>query len=469
MGDGPATGRDYRGISYWMDSVGEKVRARPGLPGDVDADVAIVGAGYTGLWTAYYLARRAPGIRVVVLEREVAGFGASGRNGGWCSALFAASDARLAREFGRDSMHAMRRAMQDTVDEVGRVVADERIDCSYRRSGTVSAARSAAQLQALRSELDEARSLGIPEEDLRFVDAAEASEMMRATAVRGALYTPHCAAVHPARLARGLAAAAERAGAQLYEQTEVTAVHPGRRPSVLTARGRVTAETVVIATEGYTVRLPGHERDVVPLYSLMVATEPLGERVAELGEALAKGTTFTDGRHLLIYGQVTGDGRLAFGGRGAPYHYNSDIRDAYDRNSRMHALLESSIGELFPFLGGVAITHLWGGPLGVPRDWFPSVRLDRRNGLAQAGGYVGDGVGTTNLAGRSLADLITGTDSDLLSLPWVGHTSRLWEPEPLRWLGVNAGLKAMQAADALEARSGRPSRIAGVLGRVTGG
>ncbi len=366
-------------------------------------------------------------------------------------------------------MHAMRRAMQDTVDEVGRVVADEQIDCSYRKSGTVSAARSAAQLQALRAELDEARSLGIPEEDLRFVDAAEASRMMRATSVRGALYTPHCAALHPARLARGLASAVERAGVQLYEQTEVTAVHPGEKPFVLTTRGKVTAETVVLATEGYTVRLPGHERDVVPLYSLMVATEPLGERVAELGEAVAKGATFTDGRHLLIYGQVTGDGRLAFGGRGAPYHYNSDIRDAYDRNSRMHALLERSIRELFPALAGVAITHRWGGPLGVPRDWFPTVRLDRHSGLAQAGGYVGDGVGTTNLAGRTLADLVTGTDSDLLSLPWVGHASRPWEPEPLRWLGVNAGLKAMQAADALEARSGRPSRIAAALGRVTGG
>jgi glycine/D-amino acid oxidase-like deaminating enzyme len=224
----------------------------------------------------------------------------------------------------------------------------------------------------------------------------------------------------------------------------------------------------VLATEGYTARLPGRERDLVPLYSLMVATEPLGDDMAAQVGA-RDGLTFTDGRHLLVYGQVTADGRLAFGGRGAPYHFASQIRPGYDRVPRVHAALGAALAELFPALGEVAVTHRWGGPLGVHRDWYPSVRFDRSSGIAFAGGYVGDGVATTNLAGRTLADLVLGEESDITSLCWVGHRSPRWEPEPLRYAGINAGLLAMSAADRAEARTGRPSRLAGRLERITGG
>lgn len=469
---------EYRRISYWMDSLGGPVTVRPALPGDVEADVAIVGAGYTGLWTAYYLAKLDPSLRVVVVEREVVGYGASGRNGGWCSALFAASHARLAREFGRERMHATRQAMNETVDEVGRVAAEENIECAYRKNGTFTAARSTAQVRSLRAELDEARSLGIDEGDLRWGDAESAAELIGVSNLQGVLYTPHCAAIHPARLARGLATAAERHGVEIYEETEVLEIVPGPsngasgagKAAAVARTGRVTAPVVVRATEGYTARLTGYERDVVPVYSLMVATEPLGEeRVAALGSALASGTTFADGRHLIIYGQVTADGRLAFGGRGAPYHYGSEIQEGYDRDARVHASIEETIHELFPQLGEFRVTHRWGGPLGITRDWFPSVRLDRSTGLASAGGYVGDGVGTTNLAGRTLADLILQRETQLTALPWVGHESPRWEREPLRWMGVNASLRLMGAADRLEQRSGRPSRIASALGRLTGG
>ena len=231
--------------------------------------------------------------------------------------------------------------------------------------------------------------------------------------------------------------------------------------------GRVRADVVVRATEGYTAALPGGRREVVPLYSLMVATEPLPPETLE-AIGVRGGLTFTDGRHLLIYGQQTADGRLAFGGRGAPYHFGSGIEPAYDRVPSVHAALRDTLVELFPRLGDVAITHNWGGPLGVHRDWYPSVRFDRGSGFASAGGYVGDGVSTTNLAGRTLADLITGHDTDETRLSWVGHRSPAWEPEPLRWLGVNAGLAATQWADRLEARTGRRSRVAAVVDRLTG-
>ncbi len=213
--------------------------------------------------------------------------------------------------------------------------------------------------------------------------------------------------------------------------------------------------------------LPGEHRSLAPLYSLMLATEPLDEATWEqIG--LRGRPTFADDRHMVIYGQRTSDGRLAFGGRGAPYHFGSRVSPAFDRDGGVHEAIRAALVDLFPVLGNAAITHRWGGPLGVPRDWVSSVGLDRATGLAWAGGYVGDGVATTNLAGRTLTDLILGRDSDLTRLPWVGHRSPPWEPEPLRWLGINAGLAITAAADRAEARSGRPSRLGRALGRFLG-
>jgi glycine/D-amino acid oxidase-like deaminating enzyme len=199
----------------------------------------------------------------------------------------------------------------------------------------------------------------------------------------------------------------------------------------------------------------------------MVATEPLGDDFWT-SAGLENRATFADHRHMIIYGQRTADGRIAFGGRGAPYHYGSSVRGSFDAEPAVHALLRRTLTELFPGLEGARFTHAWGGPLGIPRDWHSSVAFDRGSGLAWAGGYVGDGVATTNLAGRTLADLITGADTPLTGLPWVGHRSPRWEPEPLRWLGVNAGLWTMRLADRSEARRGRPSRVAGAVGRLLG-
>jgi len=453
-----------RSLSFWHDTAPDPLEPRAPLPGDLDVDVAIVGAGYTGLWTAYYLAAADPGLRVVVLEREIAGFGASGRNGGWCSALFPASTARLARMAGRAGAVAMRRAMQATVGEVGRVAVGEGIDCHWSRGGTVLLARTPQQLERARGEVDQARAFGFGEEDLRLLGAGEARALLAASGVLGGTYTPHCAAIHPLRLARGLAEAVERRGVRLYEQTPVTSIAPGW---ARTPHGAVRAAHVLRATEGYTPQLPGLGRVLAPVYSLMIATEPLPHRVGEeIG--LTRRETFGDYRHLIIYGQRTADGRLAFGGRGAPYHFGSRVRPGFDREPAVFAALRRTLGELLPALGQVGVTHAWGGPLGVPRDWCASVGLDRATGLGWAGGYVGDGVATSNLAGRTLADLVLGRDSDLVHLPWVGHRSRSWEPEPLRWIGVNLGLRATALADREEAWTRRPSRAADVVGRLLG-
>ena len=454
----------YRKLSFWHDTVPGSLEPRDPLQGDRDADVAIAGAGFTGLWTAYYIKKARPELRVVVCEREIAGFGASGRNGGWCSALFPASLSKLDRMGGRDAAIAMYRAMQQTVDEVGAAAAAEGIDCHWAKGGTVQLARSAVQLERARAEIAEAREFGFGPEDLDLLDRDAATAIAAADGVVGGVYTPHCAAIHPSRLARGLAEAVRRHGVALHESTPVTRIEPG---ALVTAAGTVRARHVIRATEGYTPQLPGEHRTVMPVYSLMIATEPLPDAVWEhIG--LAARPTFGDLRHMIIYGQRTADGRFAFGGRGAPYHLGSSIRPAYDRVPAVHAALRRTLAELFPVLADFKVTHAWGGPLGIPRDWCASVGLDPATGLGWAGGYVGDGVATTNLAGRTLADLILGEDTPITRLPWVGHRSPRWETEPLRWLGTNAGLHLMGFADRQEARTGRPSRAADLFGRFLG-
>ncbi|HST47364.1 MAG TPA: FAD-binding oxidoreductase [Jatrophihabitans sp.] len=422
----------------------------------------MVGAGYTGLWSAYYLRRADPGLRVAVVEAEIAGFGASGRNGGWCSALYPVPLPVLAREHGRAAAVRQYQALRDTVAEVGRVVAADSLDADWAAGGTVTLARSQPQLRRAAEEVEEARAFGF--DDLELLDAGEARRRLDATSVLGGVYTPHCAAIHPAKLARSLARRVEELGVPIYEQTPALAVEPGR---VRTPHGDLRAELVLRATEGFSARLPGLRRSVAPVYSLMIATEPLpAEAWQQLG--LAARETFADFRHLIIYGQRSADGRLLFGGRGAPYHFGSRISPRYDRVPSVFAALRSTLGQLLPAVADVPVSHSWGGPLGISRDWHPSVGLDRATGLGWAGGYVGDGVATSNLAGRTLADLALGRDSDLTSLPWVGHRSPAWEVEPLRWLGANAGLRAMRWADRAEDRRGRPSRLAAVVNRALG-
>jgi glycine/D-amino acid oxidase-like deaminating enzyme len=461
----PSGGEQYRRLSLWWDGLPDPVGVRSPLPGDLDVDVAIVGGGFTGLWTAFYLAEADPALRIAVVERDVVGFGASGRNGGWCSALFAVPDERLDREAGPGAGSLMRRAMMDTVTEVGRVVATESIECGFAHGGTVVLARTGAQWERTRQEVAAARSAGVGEDDLRLLSAAEAAAMARATSVLGGTYTPHCAAVDPARLVRGLAGAVEQRGVAVYEQTQAQALRPG---AVETDRGTVRAPVVVRATEGYTRTLRGEERTLVPVYSLMIATEPLPDTFWNR-VGLGRRETFADHRHMVIYGQRTEDGRMAFGGRGAPYHFGSSIRPEYDRDSTVHEALRLTLVDLFPDLADVEITHQWGGPLGIARDWFTSVGLDTQTGLGWAGGYVGDGVSTTNLAGRTLRDLILRRDTELTALPWVGHRSKRWEPEPLRYLGINAGLRLAGRADRAEERSARSTWHARALDRMLGG
>ena len=217
---------NYPEISLWHETAGDTWEPRPALMGDVEVDVAIVGAGYTGLWTAYYLAEARPDLKIAVLEAEVAGFGASGRNGGWCSALFPASLDKVAAGSNREAALAQDRAMRATVDEVIRVAGAEGIEADIAKGGTVVVARTAAQLERARDEVEHARSWGLGDAEISLLDQAAAEKRLAATGTLGATYTPDCAALHPAKLVRGLARAVEARGVTIYEQTRVTAIEP---------------------------------------------------------------------------------------------------------------------------------------------------------------------------------------------------------------------------------------------------
>ncbi len=475
---------NYRELSLWLDGLSaddsaaaddgaaDDLTPRPGLSEDVSADVVIVGGGYTGLWTAYYLAKLDPTINIVIVERDICGFGASGRNGGWCEGELAAGFERYAALSSADQAMRLYRAMFDAVDEVGRVAAAEGIDCRFAKGGATYLARNAAQAKRQRETIETERAHGFGEDVIRLLSADEARASVNATEVRSGIHYAPVAALDPARLVRGLAKVVERQGTTIYEQTTATAIQGGRvtvlagsEPGSDSGELTVTAPVVIRATEGYTGSLAGEQRTMIPIYSLMIATEPLDASVFdEIG--MANREAFADDRYAVIYGQRTADDRLAFGGRGVPYLYGSRIDPSAERHRPSHDLIRETLVELFPVLADATITHRWGGVLGAPRDWTPSVRFDRASGLGVAGGYVGEGVCAANLAGRTMADLITGTTSERVDLPWVGPQSRKWEPEPLRWLGVRGTRAAMFRADRVEFSSERESKIGLLASRL---
>jgi glycine/D-amino acid oxidase-like deaminating enzyme len=441
----------YRARSLWLDQLPEPLVPRPSLPGDLDCDAAIVGAGFTGLWSAYYLKRLQPDLRVVVLEAEVAGYGPSGRNGGWASSGVAASPRAYERKSDRDAVVRATRETFGAVDEIGDVAEREGIDCGYLKAGMLTVATSKPQDDRLAESVRASYAVGMSEDDLRLLTPAEASELAAVERVRAASFSPCAARIDPARLARGLAHACERLGVRIFERTRALAAGPG---SVRCESGTVRAGIVLRATESYTTELAGHGRDYLPLYSLMIATEPLPDEAWE-EHRWKDGLLIGDRHHLFFYAQRTADGRIAIGGRGAPYRLGRPIDERNERNVAVRTRLETALRWNFPIARDARVTHHWGGPLAVPRDWSMSVSFDRASGFGFAGGYVGHGVVAANISGRTLADLALGRDSDLVSLPWVGHRSRRWEPEPLRYLASSAIVRTLGSADRAEDRSGR--------------
>jgi len=450
--------------SLWWDLLPKPLISRAPIDSNKEVDVAIIGAGYTGLWCAYYLLQKSPNLKIAIVESSFVGFGASGRNGGWCSALFPVGLEKIANNSNKETAVRMQKLMFETVDEVKKVADTESIDIEWQKGGSYSIARNQIQLKRAMSEYQHFKDWGFGEADFQFFNQAETKSRINATQVLGSFYTPHCAAINPAKLVQGLGQVVEKMGATIYENSKVTSFSPNK---IEVNNRHINAKYIINATEGYRSNLPGYKRSSAPIYSLMIATEPLSEQSwSDIG--IKNRETFADYRNVLIYGQRTKDNRFAFGGRGAPYHFNSSIKDKYDMHEPTHKELLRTLIELFPVIKDVKVTHSWGGPLAITRDWAPHVSLDLKTGLASAGGYVGDGVGTSNLAGRTLADLILNEKSELVTVPWVNHKSRKWDVEPFRYIGINGTLKLAWIADFVEERFGFKTLITNLLNKLKG-
>ncbi|WP_323036471.1 FAD-dependent oxidoreductase [Pararhodobacter sp.] len=459
MKAGPRLGE----VSFWYADIGLPTTRRAPLPGDRAADVVIIGAGYTGLWAAYYLKQADPSLSVVVLEKEFAGFGASGRNGGWLSGGFAWNHERYARTAGADAVRRMVRAMMGTVDEVIHVAETEGIDADIRRCDELMVATNPAQAERLLAEVAHRASWGEGER-IHAIDAEDARARIQIPGTLCGMVVSGVARIQPAKLVRGLAAVVERLGVVIHEDTEVTAIAPGQ---VATPSGHVRAPIILRCTEGFTATLPGHRRTWLPLNSAQIATEPLPPQIwAQIGwnghEILG------DFDHTYCYCQRTRDGRITVGARGVPYQFGSRLDDNGRPDPETVRRLIAILHRHFPAARHARIDHAWCGVLAVPRDWCATVGLDAKTGIGWAGGYVGVGVSTANLAGRTLADLALRRETGLTGLPWVNHRVRPWEPEPLRWLGVRGMYGLYGAADRHEARGGGRSRLAQVGNWLTG-
>ncbi|TJY69921.1 FAD-dependent oxidoreductase [Arthrobacter sp. CAU 1506] len=449
-------------VSFWY-ADGGLPEPGPALTEDTTADVAVVGAGYTGLWTAYYLKQARPELDVVVLESRFAGFGASGRNGGWLTNSMTGGREDYAASHGRELTGRFQTLLNETVDEVIRVAAAEGIDADIAKGGELIVARNPAQQQRLQ---DWAAAESVwPEAGARLLDAAETSQRIRIDRAVGSLFQPHCARIQPAKLVRGLADTVRRMGVRLYEGTTVTEILPNQ---ARTDRGTVEARYILRATEGFTAGLKSAHRDWLPMNSSLIVTEPLPEHVwTQIGwdgaEALG------DMAHAYMYAQRTSDGRIALGGRGVPYRYGSGLDTDGATQPKTVAQLADILHSMFPATRSARLEHAWSGVLGVPRDWKATVGLDPQTGLGWAGGYVGTGVAATNLAARTLRDLIVDPGSELTRMPWVNRKVRRWEVEPLRWLAVKAMYSAYHAADRAEnGRLKSTSLIARMADKVSG-
>ncbi|MYW42275.1 FAD-dependent oxidoreductase [Streptomyces sp. SID161] len=455
------------GISFWYADDGLPAVREP-LSGDASADVVVVGGGYTGLWTAYYLKKAAPFLRITVLEQKFCGYGASGRNGGWLYNGVAGRD-RYAKLHGHEAAVRLQRAMNDTVAEVIAVAGAEGIDADAHRGGVLEVATTPAQLARLKAFHEHELAFG--EKDRELYGARETAERIRIADAVGSAWTPHGARLHPVKLVKGLAAAVQALGVTIHESTPVTEIRPKH---AVTPYGTVRAPYVLRCTEGFTASLKGQKRTWLPMNSSMIATEPLTEE-QWAGIGWADRETLGDMAHAYMYAQRTADGRIALGGRGVPYRFGSRT----DNDGRTQAATVEALREIltrfFPSLAGVRIAHAWSGVLGVPRDWCATVTLDRSTGLGWAGGYVGSGVATANLAARTLRDLVQldsgqGGRTELTELPWANHKVRKWEPEPLRWLGVQGMYAAYRTADRREQLhpGTESSRLARLADRVSG-
>jgi glycine/D-amino acid oxidase-like deaminating enzyme len=408
-------------------------------------DVAIIGGGFSGLWSAFHLINLNPNLKIAVFEAKVFGFGASGRNGGWASSDYPVSRSTLIKRHGLDRTNSLFNALISSIDEIGDFAQRYAPQSSFTKSGTVMFARNSAQEKRLRQSADELHI---------WKSAEELSRLIRVRDGRGGLFNPDCATVNPMGLLQGIFEYLKLRKVDLFEKSFATPIPSG----VLVNSQSIRASVVIQATEVYGAA----RREFIPLYSQMVATEPLSQGFwDEIG--VAERFTFAEGSHLINYAQRTPDNRLAIGGRGATYPYKSRLLEGKEYTNSVHENIRQLAKKWFPQLENVYFTHAWGGAVAITRDWEPYIQFDTKTGFGRLGGYAGDGVTMSFLAAKIMANLIVGNSSELTNLHFVNRNVRKWEPEPLRYIAVNSLVKLSGVADREEALTNRPSVVSKLI------
>jgi len=452
-------------LSFWMDRDHLEAPPTASMTADRTCDVAIVGGGLTGLWTAWALAQRDPSLSIAVFEAMDLGFGASGRNGGWLSAKPVGMRQVLQHQGGgRDAVITVERLLEQAMGDVVDILGADAIDAAH--GGWLQVARSGSEQHRLESYLDKSRNWGIGDDSLTLLTAEQTRERVAVAGATGALYSPHNYRVDPAKMLFALARLVTGAGVEVYTRSPVSRIRPG---ALTVGTHHVTARRrIVIATEGYSSRQRDQRRRMLPLNSAMLVTEPLtAAQWAQVGWQQAEG--LSGAAHTYFYGQRTADGRIAIGGRGKPYRFRSGFDHLGRVDQHTVSALRSVLTTLFPDTE-LQPAHAWCGVLGVPRDWTPFIDEDTSAGIIRAGGYAGQGLTASHLAGRIIADLISEPGSELTTLPWVRPAPRNWEPEPLRWIGANSLYRTYAVADWMEHRFGnqRTSRLAVLADTIAG-
>lgn len=441
-----ATSGAYQPVSLWQ----ETVRVDPGAPlaGDTACDVAIVGGGFTGLSVAYHLKKYAPGLDVVLIERDVIGHGASGRNGGFAMPLLGWDLLYAARKIGEEAAGRAYRLMYDAVDHVKRVVADHGIDCDLEPTGYLLLNTCPAREKRARQEYQVAHRLGF---EHQWIDRAGVGEHIRSDCFQSGVFDPRPCILNPAKLARGMKAIVEGMGARIYEQTPLDELIDGKPIRLRTSGGTIRAGQVVLAVNGYGGSLGFLEARIMPVHTYIVATEPL-----EPGQLAATGwankrTSLETARNFIHYFRLTADNRILFGGEDAQLYYGNAYRD---KDADIFVGLKARLIEYLPALEGVKFTHDWGGVLGVTLDMFPTFGVGgEHTSIFHAGAYSGHGVALSNYSGAILApqilkaagrgDIPPGPD-----LPFFYDRMPAWlATGPVRYAGMQAYRKALQIQD----------------------
>jgi len=441
--------------SYWMTEVERALSPFPSLQGQKSADVAIVGGGFVGLWTALTIKEQKPDARVVVLEQDVCGGGASGRNGGFVMSWWPKIKS-LSAFCSREEALFLLRAAESAITEIEQFCARNSIDAHFRRSGWLWTATTEAQMDAWQSTVESCLRVG--HEPFAALPAAEVAARTGSKIHRAGVLEKSNATVQPAALVLGLRKAANAAGIEIFERTKVLRFDRNDPVALYTQDGKVSARNVVIATNAWAAKLPELAPFIAVVNSSIVVTQPIPERLAQIG--WAGGEAITDSQLMVNYYRTTRDGRIAFGKGTGAITYGSSINTVFSEDKRSCMRAEHDFRRTYPHLADVTLTHAWSGPIDRTYDSLPVFgTLAGTDHIHFGIGWSGNGVGPSRIGGKILASLALRRRDEWSQCALVNRTCRKFPPEPIRYLGGALVRNAVIRKERAEAMERRPNRL----------